>query len=49
MNAQNLISEYVQRARAAQAVFEKEGQEKVDEAVKAIARVIVDNAVMLAE
>lgn len=49
MDAQSLISEYMQRARTAQAVFEKMSQEKVDEAVKVIARVIVDNAVMLAE
>lgn len=49
MDASNLINEYMQRARAAQEVFEKMSQEKVDEAVKVIARVIVDNAVILAE
>lgn len=49
MDTQNLISEYMQRAKATQSVFEKMSQEKVDEAVKVIAKVIVDNAVMLAE
>jgi succinate-semialdehyde dehydrogenase len=49
MEVQNLINEYIQRARAAQAIFEKKSQEEVDEAVKVIARVIVDNAVPLAE
>ncbi|MDD4565146.1 MAG: aldehyde dehydrogenase family protein [Eubacteriales bacterium] len=49
MEAQNLINEYIKRARDAQAIFEKKSQEEVDKAVKVIARVIVDNAVMLAE
>lgn len=49
MDAQSLIGEYMQRARAAQAVFEKVSQEKADEAVRVIARVIADNAVVLAE
>lgn len=49
MEAQNLINEYIQRARVAQAIFEKKNQEEVDKAVKVIARVIVDNAVTLAE
>lgn len=49
MNEKNVIVEYLQRARSAQAIFEKMSQEKVDEAVKVIARVIVDNAVALAD
>lgn len=49
MEAQNLINEYMERAREAQAIFEKMSQEKVDEAVKVIAKVIVAHAEPLAE
>ena len=43
------IDEYVRRARQAQQIFEKKSQSEVDAAVKAIAKVIYDNAEMLAE
>ena len=49
MDTQTLMNQYMERARNAQAEFEKMSQEKVDEAVKVIARVIVDNGDMLAE
>lgn len=54
MNQQNFdsktyIQEYIIRGRAAQQIFEKKPQEEVDDAVKAIAKVIYDNAEMLAE
>lgn len=49
MYVQNIIEECMMKARAAQAVFEKKGQDTVDLAVKVIAKVIVDNAIMLAE
>lgn len=43
------IMGYIERARAAQSEFEKMSQEQVDNAVKILAKVIVDNAEMLAE
>ena len=43
------IGEYIERARKAQAEFEKMSQEEVDLAVKAIAKVVYDNAEYLAE
>lgn len=43
------IDEYIERARKAQAAFEKMSQEQVDEAVKIIGRVVYDNAEYLAE
>lgn len=46
---QEYIDGYIERARAAQAQFEKMPQEKVDLAVKVIAKVVYDNAAMLAE
>ena len=49
MEPEIIIKEYIERARIAQAEFEKMSQEKVDQAVRVIARVIFDNAKMLAE
>ena len=43
------IGEYIERARKAQAEFEKMSQEEVDLAVKTIAKVVYDNAEYLAE
>lgn len=43
------IAEYIQRAKKAQIEFEKMNQQQVDNAVKTLAKVIVDNAEMLAE
>lgn len=43
------IAEYMQRARKAQSEFEKMDQQQVDNAVKILGKVIVDNAEMLAE
>lgn len=43
------INEYIQRARIAQEAFEKMSQEEVDSAVKAIGKVVYDNAEYLAE
>ena len=43
------IGEYIERARKAQAEFEKMSQEEVDLAVKIIAKVVYDNAEYLAE
>lgn len=43
------IDGYIDRARKAQAAFEKMTQEQVDDAVKAIAKVVYDNAEFLAE
>jgi succinate-semialdehyde dehydrogenase len=42
------IEEYIQRARKAQAVFEDATQAEVDCAVRAVAKVVYDNAEMLA-
>ena len=43
------IAGYIERARKAQAVFEKLTQEETDAAVRAIAKVVFDNAEILAE
>lgn len=43
------IDEYIERARVAQATFEKLSQEEVDKAVRAIGKVVYDNAEFLAE
>ena len=43
------IDGYIERARKAQAAFEKMSQEEVDAAVKAIGKVVYDNAEYLAE
>jgi len=43
------IGEFIERSRAAQQVFEQKSQEEVDAAVKAIAKVVYENAEMLAE
>lgn len=43
------IAEYINRARVAQAAFEKMSQEDVNKAVRAIAKVVHDNAESLAE
>ncbi|MDR0423932.1 MAG: aldehyde dehydrogenase family protein, partial [Clostridiales Family XIII bacterium] len=48
MNAQEHVSELIQRARAAQKIFEGYSQEQVDAAVRAIGKVVYDNAQMLA-
>jgi len=49
METNDIIKKYMFNARVAQAEYEKMSQGKVDEAVKVIAKVIVDNAEMLAE
>lgn len=49
MDSKTYIDGYIERARAAQAEFEKMSQEQVDKAVQAIARVVYDNAQYLAE
>lgn len=43
------IDGYIERARKAQAVFEKMSQKEVDAAVKAVGKVVYDNAEYLAE
>ena len=43
------INEYIHRGRQAQQIFEQKSQREVDEAVKAIAKAVYDNAEMLAE
>lgn len=43
------INEYIERARKAQAEFEKMTQEQVDLAVKTVGKVVYDNAEFLAE
>ena len=43
------IADYIQRARKAQEAFEKMSQEQVDNAVRAIGKVVYDNAEFLAE
>lgn len=48
-NSEAYINEYIERARKAQAEFEKFSQEQVDEVVKATAKIIFDNAEELAE
>ena len=47
--SQEYINGYIERARKAQAEFEKMSQEQVDLAVKTIGKVVYDNAEMLAE
>ena len=49
MESTEYIKGYIDRAAAAQEVFETWPQEKVDQAVKLIARVVYDNAETLAE
>ncbi|MGI6751408.1 MAG: aldehyde dehydrogenase family protein [Anaerovoracaceae bacterium] len=49
MYINDTINDLIQKATSAQKVFEKMSQKKVDEAVKVIARVIVENAEILAE
>ncbi|MDO4552606.1 MAG: aldehyde dehydrogenase family protein [Bacillota bacterium] len=49
MDRQTYIDEYLERARKAQAIFEKYGQEQVDRVVQAVARTVHDNAEALAE
>lgn len=49
MHVESTINNLVQRAKKAQSLFEKMSQEKVDEAVKVIAKVITENAESLAE
>ena len=48
MDNKGFISELVAKARVAQKEFEKFNQQQVDEVVKAIAKVVYDNAVDLA-
>jgi len=43
------IEEYIKRAKVAQSAFEKLSQEEIDKAVRAIAKVIYDNAEFFAE
>jgi len=49
MESKEYIDSYIERARKAQAEFEKMSQEDVDRAVKTIARVVYDNAQYFAE
>ncbi len=49
MDSKAYIDSYIERARVAQAEFEKMSQEQADKAVQAIARVVYDNAQYLAE
>jgi succinate-semialdehyde dehydrogenase len=49
MDTQARIDEMIAKARAAQAIFEKESQERVDEAVKACALAVSRHGQMLAE
>lgn len=49
MESKAYIDEYIERARIAQAEFEKLSQEQVDAAVQAIGRVVYENARYLAE
>lgn len=44
MDSQEYISAYIERARKAQAEFEKMSQEQVDKAVQTIGRVVYENA-----
>lgn len=48
-DSQKYIGGYIQRARTAQAEYERCSQGQVDQAVKAIAQVVYENAQMLAE
>ncbi len=47
--SKDYIDGYIERARKAQKIFEEKSQEEVDLAVKVIAKVVYDNAEMLAE
>ncbi|MEG1584149.1 MAG: aldehyde dehydrogenase family protein, partial [Anaerovorax sp.] len=47
--SQKYIDAYIGRARKAQQAFEKLSQEEVDQAVKAIGKVVFDHAELLAE
>ena len=49
MDSKAYIDTYIERARCAQAAFEAMSQEETDAAVKAIAKVVYDNAEFLAE
>ena len=49
MDSKEYINGYIERARAAQAEFEKMSQEQVDKAVQAIGRVVYENAQYFAE
>ncbi|MDD7035279.1 MAG: aldehyde dehydrogenase family protein [Firmicutes bacterium] len=49
MESKAYIDGYIERARAAQAEFEKMSQEQVDKAVQTIGRVVYENARYLAE
>ena len=49
MTSEEYINGYIERARAAQAEFEKMSQEQVDLAVKTLGKVVYDNAEYLAE
>lgn len=48
MEAKELVQQYIDRARAAQAEFETYSQEDVDKAVRAIGKAVFDNAEPLA-
>lgn len=47
MENKNLIKELVAKARIAQSEYEKFSQEQVDAVVKAVAKVVYDNAEIL--
>lgn len=49
MNTQEYLASLVEKARKAQKVFEQYPQETVDQAVRAIGKVVYDNAEMLAK
>jgi succinate-semialdehyde dehydrogenase len=49
MDTKVYISEYIKRARTAQAEFEEYSQEDTDRAVRAIAKTVCDNAELLAK
>lgn len=49
MDKKAYVQEYIDRARKAQVVFAEYSQEKVDEAVRAIGKIIYDNAEELAK
>ena len=49
MDSKEYINGYIERARKAQAEFEKMSQEQVDKAVQTIGRVVYENAQYLAE
>lgn len=49
MDSKEYINSYIERARKAQAEFEKMSQEQVDKAVQTVGRVVYENAQHLAE